>query len=648
MYGAMLKIRLFEEKVVELFQQGLVCGAAHVCIGQEAVAVGACLALEAEDYITSTHRGHGHCLAKGGDPAKMMAELLGRSTGYCKGKGGSMHIADFELGIYGANGIVGGSLPISVGLGLASLLKKSGRVILAFFGDGAANQGSFHEALNLASLWKVPVVYLCENNQYAVSTPVREALPVEDIACRASSYGIEGKIVEGNDCEAVYWAAKEAVEKARSGLGPSLIECRTYRRLGHYVGDPCKYRPSGEAEKWAKENDPLLRMIKKVKSQGTSEDKFEEIKSEVSKEISQAVDFALKSPFPAKEEVRGDVFVQVKTKESEVAKPGKKEITYREALNEALIEEMERDERVFLLGEDIALHGGAFQVTKGLLEKFGKDRVRNTPISEAAIAGCAIGAALSDLRPVAEIMYLDFTTLAMDQIVNQAAKLHYMFGGQRSVPLVIRVPGGSGGRGNAAQHSQSLEAWFMHVPGLKVIMPSTPYDAKGLLKTSIRDEDPVLFIEHKVLYNTKGEVPEEEYVVPLGLAEVKREGDDLTVIATSRMVLRVLAVAERLATEGINIEVIDPRTLVPLDIMTIVESVKKTGRVLIVEEDCRTAGVGAEILAQIVENAFDYLDAPVVRLAGLDVPIPYSTVLEKAAVPSEEDITQAIRGVVNG
>ena len=312
------------------------------------------------------------------------------------------------------------------------------------------------------------------------------------------------------------------------------------------------------------------------------------------------------------------------------------EITFSEAIRAALLEEMKRDPTVFLIGEDIAKHGGAFGVTRGLFNVFGPERVINTPISEAAIVGAAVGAALVGTRPVVEIMYMDFIPLAMSQIVNQMAKVRYMFGGKAKVPVVVRTPAG-GGRGNAAQHMQSLEAWFVHVPGLKVVMPSTPYDAKGLLKTAIRSDDPVIFVENKLLYSSKGKVPEEEYIIPMGMAEVKRKGKDVTVVATSRMVLLALAAAEALAGEGIEAEVIDPRTLVPLDIETILSSVEKTGHAVVVHEACERCGVGAEIVAQIQERAFDALDGPILRVANPNVPIPFSRNLEAASIPIQTE-----------
>lgn len=322
-----------------------------------------------------------------------------------------------------------------------------------------------------------------------------------------------------------------------------------------------------------------------------------------------------------------------------------KEITYRDALREALVEEMQRDETVFILGEDVGRYwGGAFKVTKGLAEEFGDERVRDTPISESAIVGAAVGAAITGMRPIVEIMFGDLTTLAMDQIVNQAAKIHYMFGGQASVPLVIRTPFG-GGVNIAAHHSQSLEAWFMHVPGLLVAAPSTPYDAKGLLKTAIRNNNPVFFCEHKLLYPFKGSIPEETYTIPFGSARVVREGEDITIVATMFMVHEALSAADTLKKEGLSAEVLDPRTLVPLDKEALVASVKKTGRAVIVSEGCKTAGVTAEIAAVIAEEAIDYLDAPLVRVAEPDTPIPFSPSLEKAVIPNKDTIIKAVRNI---
>jgi len=653
-YRKMLRIRYFEEKVMDLLSRDIVKGASHLYVGEEAVAVGAIAAIREDDYITSTHRGHGHCIAKGGDLKLMLAELCGKETGYCKGRGGSMHIADVNAGNLGATGIVGSNIPVATGAGLSVKMRGTDQVVLCFFGDGAANTGAFHESVNLASIWKLPVVYVCENNLYGMSVAVSRAFPFEDIAERAKGYDIPGVIADGMDVLDVKRVVGEAVARARKGEGPTLVECKTYRYYGHSRSDPRVYRTREEEKKW-RARDPIVNFRRKLMEEGIlTEQQARKLEEEVAREVEEAEKFALSSPYPKIESLYDglytDIYVDPETSIkslSEAKKAGLKmrRVRYVDALNEALREEMRRDERVFLMGEDIALYGGAYQVTRGLYKEFGLERVRDTPISEAAIAGAAAGAAMMGLRPVAEIMYIDFSTIAMDQIVNIAAKNRYMFGGKSKVPVVYRTQGGAG-RGIAAHHSQSLEAWYVHVPGIFVVMPSTPFDAKGLLKACIRDDNPVMFIEHKMLYRTEGEIPDQEYTVPLGVADVKREGEDVTIIAYSRMVHFALEAAEELAEEGISAEVVDPRTLKPLDIGTIVNSVKKTNRAVVVYEGYRTCGVGAEIAALIMEKAFDYLDAPVVRVAGEDVPIPMSPVLEDAAIPSKEKIIEAVKKII--
>jgi len=650
----MFRIRYFEEKVMDLLSRDIVKGASHLYVGEEAVAVGAVAAIRENDYITSTHRGHGHCIAKGGDLKLMLAELCGKVTGYCKGRGGSMHIADVNAGNLGATGIVGSNIPVATGAGLSIKLRGTDQVVLCFFGDGAANTGAFHESVNLASIWKLPVIYVCENNLYGMSVAVSRAFPFKNIVERAKGYNIPGVIADGMDVLDVKRVVGEAVARARRGEGPTLVECKTYRFYGHSRSDARVYRTREEEKEW-KSRDPIVNFKKKLIEEGIlTEEQARKLEKDVAREVEEAEKFALSSPYPEVNNLYDglytDIYVDPETSIESLSKAKQlglkmRRIRYVDALNEALREEMHRDERVFLMGEDIALYGGAYQVTRGLYKEFGLDRVRDTPISEAAIAGAAAGAAMTGLRPVAEIMYIDFSTIAMDQIVNIAAKNRYMFGGKSKVPVVYRTQGGAG-RGIAAHHSQSLEAWYMHVPGIFVVMPSTPFDAKGLLKTCIRDDNPVMFIEHKMLYGTVGEVPEQEYTVPLGVADIKREGTDVTIVAYSRMVLFALEAAEELAEEGISVEVIDPRTLKPLDIDTIISSVKKTNRAVVVYEGYRTCGVGAEIATLIMEKAFDYLDAPVVRVAGEDVPIPMSPVLEEAAIPSKEKIVEAVKKVI--
>lgn len=644
MYRKMVQIRSFEKQALDLFARGLVPGTIHPYIGQEAIAVGASAAMEAGDSVTSTHRGHGHAIVRGGDMRLMMAELMGKATGYCGGRGGSMHIAIMDMGVLGSNGIVGAGIPIAVGAALAAKLQHRDEVTVCFFGDGAVHTGAFHEGVNLAAIWDVPVVFICENNLYGMGVALSRATRVTTLADRGAAYGMPGVRVDGNDVLAVYQAVRDAIGRARGGEGPTLIETVTYTMKGHYSGDPCVYRTDEEVAEWAAK-DPIDRLkAELIGRRALDEELCARIEREAAEMTAEAVDFARSSPLPDPATVLDDVFAD---SEEEVGTPepgpvGDREISYAEAINEALREEMHRDDRVFLLGEDVAVFGGCFAVTKGLLAEFGEERVRDTPIAEAAIVGAAVGSAVKGLRPVAEMMYLDFVTCAMDQVANQAAKFRYMSGGQIKVPMVLRMPGGARRR-NAAQHSQSLEAWFAHIPGLIVVMPSTPYDAKGLLKAAIREDNPVIFIEHKMLYRIKGPVPAEDYVIPLGVADVKRAGDDVTVVATSLTVGLALEAASRLDEEGVSVEVIDPRTISPLDTETIVRSVRKTGRLVVVTDACKRGSIAGEIAAQVIEDAFDYLDAPIVRVAGLDVPLPYSPSLEDAAVPQVDDIVRAVR-----
>lgn len=648
MYRTMLKIRSYDEHSCEQYTRGLIPGHIHPYTGQEAIAVGAAAALAPGDAVVSNHRGQAHAIALGVDAGRMMAELMGRATGTCGGRGGPMHYAAVDQGLLGCNGIVGGGIPLSVGSALAATLRGQRDVTLCFFSDGAAHTGAFHEGVNLAAIWDLPVVFLCENNQYGMGVALARASRVQDLAERAAAYGIPGVHIDGNDVYAVYEAVSAAVERARAGNGPTLIEAVTFRLKGHYFGDPCAYLPPEEVATWTP-RDPVARLKADLIGQGfLDEQRCREIEQEVGQELVEAVEFARTSAFPETATLADHVFApgQPAPTAPEPGAAGGRVITYRAAINEALREEMRRDDWVFILGEDVARFGGCFQVTQGLAAEFGEERVRDTPIAEAAIVGAAVGAAMRGTRPVAEVMYMDFATIAMDQIVNQAAKLRYMSAGQVTIPVVLRLPAGAYRR-NAAQHSQSLEAWFAHVPGLKVVMPATPYDAKGLLKAAIRDDNPVIFIEHKTMYKLDGPVPDEEYLIPLGVADVKRAGRDVTVVATAMTLRLALQAAEHLEKEGISVEVIDPRTIVPLDLDTIVRSVRKTHRLVVVHEACKNAGIGAEIAASVMEQAFYELEAPIARVAGHNVPMPYSPPLDDAAVPQVDDILHAVRQVVS-
>jgi 2-oxoisovalerate dehydrogenase E1 component len=663
-----MEIRALENNIANLLSKAVLKGASHLYAGQEATAVGAVAALRDDDLITSTHRGHGHAHAHGDKAARtanarqrhynqMMAEVMGKVGGYCKGKGGSMHIADVAHGNLGATGIVGGNIPVAVGAALAQKLKGTDRVVLCFFGDGASNTGNFHEALNMASLWNLPLVFVCENNLYAMSVPWAKASKMADVARRACAYDIPGEVVDGMDVLAVRSVVLKAVERARRGEGPTLVECKTYRWFGHSHSDPRAYRTREEETEW-KKRDPISVLKEEMQAvKLLSEAEFDELEKAVEQKLERAMEYSNTSPEPKPEEVETDVYAPSHFTTADVIAEGKlrqrvrtekgmREITYVQALVEAMREEMLRDPSVFIMGEDVGLYGGAYGATRGLMQEFGEWRVLDTPISEATIGGAAVGAAMAGMRPVAEIMYVDFTPLAMDQIANQGAKNRYMFGGKTSVPMVIRSEGGAG-RAIAAHHSQSLESLWTHFPGIYVVMPATPYDAKGLLKAAIRDDNPVMFIEHKMLYKEIGPVPEEDYIIPLGVADIKRPGKDVTLVTYSRMVLRSLEAAETLAGEGIDVEVVDLRTLKPLDIDTVIESVKRTGRLVCVSEAYENTGFINEVMAQVNERAFDYLDAPMMRVAALNVPVPRAEVLEDMAIPNSKRIMAAVRKVVS-
>jgi pyruvate/2-oxoglutarate/acetoin dehydrogenase E1 component/TPP-dependent pyruvate/acetoin dehydrogenase alpha subunit len=708
------EIRYFEEKVYDLLGQNVIKGASHLYAGQEAVATGAIAAIERGDVIGSTHRGHGHCGAVGNKYANseqdrqdhwnaMMAELMGKETGYCKGRGGSMHIAEVEKqNNLGSTGIVGGNQPPAVGAALAEKFKKSGKVVLSFFGDGSCNTGTFHESMNMAATLKVPLVAIIENNLYGMSVPfsgsevpgTRCASSIKDIAVRSAAYDVPSMIVDGQDVVAVFLAVRKAVERARKESQMMMVECKTYRWYGHSRSDPREYRTKAEEKAWH-ERDPIIVLRNKLTSEGfCTEAELDQIKDKAFATIETATQFAMNSPLPNPADVAKDVYVEetyparliedekkmaakvreataafekivatcgAKTKKEALEQAraqiksqyGMNVVNMAQAVSAAQAEEMRRDQRVFVFGEDVGLYGGAYQATRGLLAEFGKERVIDTAISEAAIAGAAVGAALRGMRPVAEIMYVDFLTIAMDQLVHVGAYNRYMFGGKAKVPMVLRTEGGVG-RCIAAHHSESLEAWLMHTPGLYVVMPSTPYDAKGLLRAAIQSDNPVVFIEHKATYGQTGPVPEGDYIIPLGVADIKRPGKDATIVSYCRMAMRALDAAKILADKhGIDAEVIDVRTLKPLDMKTIAESVRRTGKLITVSEGFCWCGAGREIAGQYMEydfgdgtHGFDYLDGRPINLAARDVPPPMSEPLEEASIPSVQQIVDAVKQAV--
>ena len=685
-------------------------GPTHVSIGQEASPVGACSVLRVDDNITSSHRGHGDAVAKGfaairsmSDAAlrarvpgsaggtrgelleaaleehiyRVIAELFGKDEGYGAGRGGGMHIGDFSTGNLGANAIVGGSVPIATGAAMAHRHERTDQVVCCFAGDGAYANGVVLESLNWAAqaqwtnhlagdhAYGLPVIYFIQNNHYGMTHHTDdEVMGIRHLARRAAGFAennMHAETVDGMDVLAVRDAVRRAVALCRAGDGPVLIEASTYRYYGHSLSDPRnEYRTRDEEAAW-RAVDAIERLKRQILAAGVADEaavsavetRVRERNARAAVRASQATDpdpaDALKflytettsDTLPAG---LGEVALFAPLPVSKQGVDGA--ITYRDALREALAEEMVRDRRVIFYGEDVADYGGAFKLTKGLLESFGRDRVFNTPISEAAICGTAVGAAIVGLRPVVELMYMDFALMASDQIANQAAKWHFMSGGQVEVPLVVRASVGAG-KGYGGQHSQSLESLFTHLPGIYVVYPSNPADAKGLLKSAIRTNNPVLFVESQGLYPTKGPVPEGEHLVPIGVANVARQGADITLVGWGPAVPDALAAADRLAAEdGVEAEVIDLRSLVPLDLETVLASVRKTGRCVVASQAVLGGSFVNEVVARIQEEAFDFLDAPIARIGATNGISPQAQGLEQAFLPNAGDIYAAAKALL--
>ncbi len=662
MYELMVKIRYFEDTMRKWYWEGKtpifdigagpIPGEMHLAAGQEPAAVGVMIHLNTSDAVFATHRAHHVAIAKGVDLKRLAAEIFGKRTGLGKGKGGHMHLFDSNVN-FACSGIVGAAFPQAVGAALGYKLQGRNNVAVAYGGDGAANQGTFHEALNLAAIWKLPVVFVIEDNKWAISVPKSKSTAVARNSDRAVSYGIPGVFIPDNDLFALFEAAKEAVERARRGEGPTLIEIETYRFYGHFEGDPEIYRPKEEVEELRKK-DPIIRVRDELMRRGwLSEKEDAEIQARARSEVDEAIKFALDSPYPEPSEALEDVFSVATPPPGSKADVGMPPTSGRVlpayvAISEAIAQEMECDSRVFYMGEDVCAYNGIFGITQGLCGKFGPERVRDTPISEAGFIGAAVGAAAVGMRPIVELMFVDFLGVAFDQIFNHMAKNHYMSGGQVKMPIVLTTAIG-GGYNDAAQHSQVLYALFAHVPGLKVVVPSNSYDAKGLMISAIRDDDPVVYMFHKKILGLPWmsypktaltHVPEEPYTVPIGRARIAREGKDVTVITAGLMVHYALEAAEKLRGEGIDVEVIDLRTIKPLDKETIVGSAKKTGKVLVVDEDYLSFGLTGEIAAILAEEG---ANAKYRRIAVPDVPIPYSRPLEQYVIPSTDRIVNAIK-----
>ena len=648
LFRTMQVIRQTEEQLARCHQRGLVLGACHTYVGEEAIATGMCAHLRTDDVVFSTHRGHGHALAKGVSPEALIAELFGRVSGVSLGRGGSMHLFAPEIGLMGTSGIVGPSILQACGGGYTFKILKVDNVAVAFFGDGAVNNGAFHEGLNMASVWNLPVIFVNENNQFATEVPFSYSSGIPDVGRRAKNYGLPGFEVDGNDVIAVYETAREAVERARSGGGATLIECKTYRTRAHAEGmGDYTYRTRDDVADW-KARCPIKRLAERLINDGVATaDELSQIESEIKEQAKQASSNAESADWPLSETATTHVYFEGATPEVETPPDtGSRETTYVAATLEALDYEMERNDGIFVMGEGIGARGGNFATTVGLFDKYGPERLCDTPICERGFVGLSCGAAMTGSRPIIDFMFIDFINDAFGELINQIAKMQYMSSGRLKMPVLLRGCIGIG-HSAATHHSGSYHSVFAHIPGLRVVMPSTPYDAKGLFHHALRCNDPVLFLEHRELMAIKGHVPEEPYEIEFGKAAVVREGTDVTVVALALMVHRTLEAAERLAEHGVSVEVIDPRTVSPLDTDTILQSVAKTGRLLIVDEAFQPCSVAAEVAARIADVGFDELDAPIRRLNGAFTPTPYSPTLETPVVPQVEGIVIAIQDLVD-
>jgi pyruvate/2-oxoglutarate/acetoin dehydrogenase E1 component/TPP-dependent pyruvate/acetoin dehydrogenase alpha subunit len=650
-YRSLQRIRRVEERIAEIYPSDQIKSPIHLSIGQEAVSVGVCEALARDDVVFCTYRSHAPYLAKGGDLRGMFAELYGKETGCARGKGGSMHLVDVSAGVMGASAVVGTTIANAVGYAYALKYQQSDRVVVSFFGDGAVEEGVFHESMNFAALKALPILFICENNRYAIHTPQYRRQKLTDICARVRTYGIPAERIENNDPFQIHEKVSAAVRAIRAGgPGPRFFECMTYRWCEH-VGPGTDfhlgYRSEEEAKPWM-ESDPL-----RVLGESLPEARRTRIQSEVEAEIGDAIQFAARSSFPEASELYTDIFrnserhVTDEPSSAGAHNSLDRALSYVDAIREALEQELARDPSVLVYGLDVDDPKAILGSTRGLVEKFGPERVFGTPLSEDAMTGAAVGMALAGLRPVHVHIRMDFLMLAMNQLVNVAAKYLYMYGGKKSLPIVVRaLIGKSWGQG--AQHSQALYAFFMHVPGFKVVAPSTPYDAKGCLIAAIQDPNPVLMVEHRILYYQKGPVPTAAYTVKPGKARVTASGTDITLVGISYMQIECLRARCYLEEKEINAEVIDPIWLAPLDLDTIVNSARKTGRLCVVDNGWLTCGASAEIIVQVIERLQGKQVIQVQRLGFAPVTCPTTPPLEDLFYPNARTIAAAAHTMVTG
>ncbi|MEO0558802.1 MAG: dehydrogenase E1 component subunit alpha/beta [Bacteroidota bacterium] len=644
LYRALRLPRAVEDKMLRLIRQNRI-SKWFSGYGQEAIAVGCGWALRESDWLLPMHRNLGIWTTRGVELRPLFCQLMGKAGGFTKGRDRTFHVGLPEKRIVGMISHLAAMLPVADGLGLAAQLAGRDDVACAFVGEGATREGDFHEALNLASVWSLPVLFVVENNGYGLSTPTRDAVAVEDIADAAAGYGMPGVVVDGNDIDAVIANVKQAADRARRGEGPTLLEMKTFRMRGHEEASGTAYVPDALFDVWG-ERDPIARYRRQLVNSGVAADVLEAIDVELTEAVDEVAEWALTQPEvdSTLEQEQADVFAPAADVQAPPDASSMSERRFIDALTDGLRDAMDADASVVLLGQDIAEYGGVFKLTAGFADRFGADRVRNTPIIESGAVGCAMGLALDGYKPVLEIQYADFITCGFNQIVNNLATTHYRWGA--SLNVTIRTPFG-GGIGAGPFHSQSPEAWFAHVPGLKVVVPGTPADAKGLLRAAIEDPNPVLVFEHKKLYRSlRGMVPDAPYSTPLGSAATVRAGEHLTLVTWGVGVVWAMEVAGAWAERGVEIEVIDLRTLVPWDRVTVRASLARTSRLLVLHEAARTAGFGGEVVAQITEECFHQLDAPPVRVAAQDLPIPFSKGLESEIYSARARLDGAIERVM--
>ncbi|MEY4669895.1 MAG: hypothetical protein RL518_2594 [Pseudomonadota bacterium] len=642
LYRALLYPRLIEEKMLLLLRQGRV-SKWFSGIGQEAVAVGATLALSADEYILPLHRNLGVFTSRNIPLWKLIAQWQGKATGFTNGRDRSFHFGTQDFKIVGMISHLGPQLAVADGIGLASKLDKSGKVTLVFSGEGGTSEGDFHEALNVAAVWNLPVIFLVENNGYALSTPPTEQFRCESIADKAKGYGIEGMTIDGNDFVGVHSTLSKLAESIRKKPRPVLVECMTFRMRGHEEASGIKYVPKKLLAEWAK-RDPLARYERYLlRKKLLSRKEMSVVRRELSEEIEVHVEQAFAEPEvePQIDRELQDVYAPSPEISYEIPEE-RSPMRFIDAVSDGLRESMRRHSDLVLMGQDIAEYGGVFKVTEGFMNEFGRERVRNTPLCESAILGSALGLSIAGRRSMVEMQFADFVSSGFTQVVNNLAKSHYRWG--QSTNVVVRMPTGAGA-GAGPFHSQSNEAWFAHTPGLKIAYPATPSDAKGLLMTAFEDPNPVMFFEHKGLYRSvSGEVPHGAYFVPFGKARLHREGEQVAIITYGAGVHWANAIADQ--HPEWSLAILDLRTLVPLDYGAIDELVKRIGRVVVFHEDTLFGGIGGEIAAHIGEHLFAHLDAPVVRVASLDTPVPFCAPLEAqflARIRLEEALSSVIR-----